>query len=128
NTCRNRFLEASAIDPSIGAFSLLETSRGNRTDYDAINDQMFQRFESYQKNVERRVISLRAAPEAPEGQPYSKKTIHMAYAFVLNDFGNACLRHFHHHGDEEKLLIAISSYQKATEETPEMAVAWYNLQ
>lgn len=128
NVCRNRFLEASAIDPSIGAFSLLESSRGNRTDYDALNDQMLRRFETYHKTVTDRITALREAGELPGADPYSAKTIQIAFAFVLNDFGNACLRHFHYHGDEEKLLSAISAFQKATEENPEMAVAWYNLQ
>src|SRR5205823_4743251 len=52
----------------------------------------------------------------------------VVHGFVLNDYANACLRYFHHHGDHEQLQRAISAYEKATRVNPTDAVPWFNLQ
>ena len=46
----------------------------------------------------------------PEG---SDQTLRVVHSFVLNDYGNACLRYFHYHGGEGKLQMARRAYEKA---------------
>lgn len=127
NLCRDRYLEASATEPSIGTFINLQNSRTQRTDYDFIQDKMFSRFEKYKLRTEK-CIAEKRKKEDVSGLGDEDNSIKMAHAFMLNDYGNACLRFFHFHGDWEKLYLAVLAYKKATEIYPEFAVAWYNLQ
>ncbi len=122
--CRERYLEAAGIDPSVGSFMPPVASRSFQSDYDHINRAMIKRFEAYKDRV-RKFANTKAEEN---GRVFSEKTRNFALAFALNDFGNACLRYFHFHGDEEFLLYAIQSYREAGALHPEMAVTWYNLQ
>ncbi len=122
--CRERYLEAAGIDPSVGSFLPPTASRSFQSDYDNINIAMIHRFRRYLDKVSEMTLI------EPQGDKkgFSEKTKNFANAFALNDYGNACLRYFHFHGDEEYLLCSIHAYKKAGALYPEMAVIWYNLQ
>jgi tetratricopeptide (TPR) repeat protein len=130
--CRNRYTEAVGADPTLGAYVVSAGSRSSRTDYDDIGPEMLQRFRRYKENVEESLKKLLAAP--PKGHSendhpsFTEKTLRVVHGFVLNDYANACLRYFHHHGSPEQLLRAIRAYEKATQVNPTDALPWFNLQ
>jgi tetratricopeptide (TPR) repeat protein len=129
--CRSLYVESIAADPSVGAHFPEATSRVNKSDYDDIGPNMLKRFHEYKDGVERSMQSLLgggSAGAADGGSVWSEKTLRAVYSFVLNDYGNACLRYFHYHGEREILQKAIAAYRRAIDESPEDAVPWYNLQ
>ncbi|HEY44134.1 MAG TPA: hypothetical protein G4O11_09150 [Anaerolineae bacterium] len=132
NECYDLYIEAKAADPAVGAFYPGENSRINMTDYDDIGPDMLRRFQEYKENVEHDIKDLlhRSVAEAQnsEESKFSEKTLRVVLGFVLNDYGNACLRYFHWHGDHECLGRAIRAYEEAKEVNSEDAVPWFNVQ
>ncbi len=132
--CRNRYTEAVAADPTLGAHVTSAGSRGYRSDYDDIGPEMLQRFRSYKEDVEKSLEKLLSAPgpasahKADNLPTFTEKTLRVVQGFVLNDYANACLRYFHQHGSHEQLQRAIRAYEKATQVNPSDALPWFNLQ
>jgi FHIPEP family protein len=73
--------------------------------FDFMEDAMWQRMKRYRDAVERHWLS-------PETGPTSRIR-DAVYAFVLNDYGEACFHHFRHSGNERSRSAAEKSYQES---------------
>lgn len=131
--CCRLYLEATAADPEIGAFYPDEGSRVRSADFDEIGSSMLRRFETYKNTVENLIAQQQKDvlqddfESQRDHKPVSENTQHFVHAFVLNDYANACLRYFHHHGEQCWLDRAIKAYDKATKLNPADARPWFNL-
>lgn len=127
--CRDLYAEAAAADPNIGAVVPDPQGRILGDDYDYVEPSMLQRFETYKEGVEGRISHEHSFVGPPErGKAIPGRTLDIVHAFVLNDYANACLRYFHHHGDHFALKRAIEAYEQATQVDPTDARPWFNLQ
>jgi len=119
------YTEALAADPAVAAYAPLG-DRVNTSDSSDVGRKMLERFEQYKNDVESAIATAR--PKAAEGAPLSDRTLRVVQAFVLNDYANVSLTHFHNHGDHESLKNAIAAYEKATAINPDDALPWFNIQ
>jgi tetratricopeptide (TPR) repeat protein len=133
--CRSLYGEAIEADPEIGAFwPSSSESRVRSADFAYISLTMLRRYEAYKNTVEDRIQKERERaqrpdpPHDPKPAPVPEDTLRVVHGFVLNDYANACLCYFHHHGDNACLERAIRAYQRATEVNPPDARPWFNLQ
>lgn len=124
--CFARYTEAKEADPAVGAFFPGRNSRIQMTDYDDIGPTMLGRFKSYTENVVDQINSLRAAQDEMDRR--QEETLNTVQCFVLNDYGNACLKYFHYHGDLAKLNSAVIAYKQAIDANRQDAVPWFNVQ
>jgi tetratricopeptide (TPR) repeat protein len=130
--CRTLYLEGITTEPALGTVSSGRTSQAVGNEFENMGNSMLERYKKYKE----RVVDLIRAYQKYKAKrresigPFSisDQTLKVVQGFVLNDHGNACLRHFHQHGDQASLEQAIEDYRKAEELNPLDARPTYNLQ
>jgi tetratricopeptide (TPR) repeat protein len=130
--CRTLYLEAVTAEPELGTNYPGRTSRARGAEFENMGRSMLERYEKYKKRVEELIradANRKAKPrKANRRRSVSGQTLKVVQGFVLNDYGNACLRHFHQHGAQTSLEKAIEAYRKAGDMNPLDARPWLNLQ
>lgn len=88
-----------------------------------IGEAMFQRYRQYKERVERFWKTYK------ELQPpkYPPRIVNNVYAFVLNDYGEACYQYYLRNGNHHWLREAQAAFRLATELNPSYVIPYYNL-
>lgn len=135
NKSYDLYKQAISADPGVGAYSTTTSRISTSSYYDYIDSNMLERYKSFRKKVEGHIEQYNKINELPEdakkqddeNEAVSEKTLKAVLSFVLNDYGNACLKYFHRFGNFGRLDDAINAFEEAIEKYPENAVAYYNL-
>jgi hypothetical protein len=86
--------------------------------FDLIGEKLFERFTRYKQRVERAYSS-----DKESSFPRIKRCV---YAFVLNDYGEACLSYYQRSGDPEFLQRAGDAFEQAAVLNPQYVLPRYN--
>lgn len=88
-----------------------------------VGDAMLERFERYRRTVESAWRQQREA-ETPRGR---HRVLDVVYAFVLNDYGEACVRYADRVGDAEARRRAHAVFDEAVRHDPANPMPHFNL-
>jgi hypothetical protein len=89
--------------------------------FELIGGPMMRRFERYLETVRDR-----AGREDREGRT-TKRERESVLAFVLNDYGEACVNYYHRFGDPGYARKALTAFEEASRFSPGFLLPYYNL-
>ena len=115
------YTEAVAADRVLATHLAVTVSGLGSDDYETVSSRIFERYERYRTDVE-----ADAAKVASKARDVSPQTVNAVRAFVLNDYGLACLGYFREHGHHEALERAVEAFRSATAANPEDPAPWFN--
>ena len=87
--------------------------------FERIGGEMMARFESYLETVRGRA--------SREDQSTSKRERESVLAFVLNDYGEACVNYYHRFGDPGYLDKGLAAFDEAGRLSPGFLLPYYNI-
>lgn len=129
------FAEALAADPGVGAYTRTAGSFTTASYFEYIGDAMLGRYEAFREEVERIIdnpveedlTTITVLGPCEEKRRVSRTTAARVRAFVLNDYGNACLNYHLRFGDLPTLDKAVEAYVAAKSYDDQSVVISYNL-
>jgi hypothetical protein len=88
-----------------------------------ISESMFQRYRRYKERVEH----FWKTYQDSQASKYPQRIVNNVYAFVLNDFGEACYQYYLRNGNSQWLHEAQAAFRLAAELNPSYVIPYYNL-
>jgi tetratricopeptide (TPR) repeat protein len=118
----DHFRRALSADPALATYTPV-TSSFVTTPYSCIGSRMLQRFTEFKEAV----LNARPKSDSTGGDHPAIGIWKRVSSFVLNDYGNALLNHFHQFGNVEMAWDARDAFEQALQHNPEHLVANWNL-